>query len=175
MKTGFNNAFVNIPGTKYYKYHGIMMPCNVQPDPPPFEDVPNDFDECYWEIWKDFSWYSAGNMYVRYLPADFHPSSDDDPCNPKFYDGKARYYFCELSLYCYYPWYGVTIFYNDGLNCKFSSEGALAGYRYKAWFNRLYAAYTPVMGTGPAGPGSHVTIWRTVCGEFNPKWPVPPT
>jgi len=36
MRTGFTNAFINKPLKKYYSYHGILMPCNIQPDPEPF-------------------------------------------------------------------------------------------------------------------------------------------
>jgi len=38
MRTGFTNAFPNKPLKKYYSYHGILMPCNIQPDPEPFID-----------------------------------------------------------------------------------------------------------------------------------------
>lgn len=175
MKTGFTNAFVNKPLTKYYSYHGIIKPCNVQPNPDPFEDFPNTYTECVWQIWKDFDFHSVGNMYVKYLVGDFAPSSDNDPCAKKFWDGKARYYYCEVSLYCYKPAWGTTLFINDGLHCKLSSEGSYDPYLYKAWFGRLWAGVNIVMGTGPSGWGSHVRIWRTICGEFNPNWPVPPT
>lgn len=36
MRTEFTNAFPNKPLNKYYMYHGILMPCNIQPDPEPF-------------------------------------------------------------------------------------------------------------------------------------------
>jgi len=36
MRTGFTNAFPNKPLKKYYSYHGILMPCYIQPDPEPF-------------------------------------------------------------------------------------------------------------------------------------------
>lgn len=33
MKTCFKKAYTDIPATKYYYYHGLIMPCNIQPDP----------------------------------------------------------------------------------------------------------------------------------------------
>jgi len=33
MKTCIEKAFVDITATKYYKYHGLIRPCNIQPDP----------------------------------------------------------------------------------------------------------------------------------------------
>jgi len=35
MRTGVPKAYVNIPGKKYYNYHGLIMPCNIQPEPEP--------------------------------------------------------------------------------------------------------------------------------------------
>ena len=35
MKTGLIKAYVNIPGVKSFKYHGINSNCNKQPDPDP--------------------------------------------------------------------------------------------------------------------------------------------
>lgn len=40
MKTGFVQAYANIPVKKYYRYHGIIRDCLIEPDPDPFEDWP---------------------------------------------------------------------------------------------------------------------------------------
>jgi hypothetical protein len=40
MKTGFVKANVNIPGNKYYKYHGLNRSCDIQPDPDPLIGFP---------------------------------------------------------------------------------------------------------------------------------------
>lgn len=46
MKTGFVRAFINIPGNKAYKYHGLNKSCNIQPDPDPFlpvDTIPGEY------------------------------------------------------------------------------------------------------------------------------------
>ena len=174
MKTGFNNAFVNIPGTKYYSYHGIIKPCNVQPDPDPFEDFPNTYTECVWELWKELWPFSAGNTYIHYNQADFFPSSDNDPCSQKFSDGKARYYYCQVHHVAYGGYSIMGIFYNNGVQCK-SSFWTKWGYTFdKAWFNRLWKGSNLCVWINPCGWGTYIKIWRTICGEYNPNWPVPP-
>ena len=39
-KTGFSNGFANIPGQKYYKYHGWVRECNIEPILPPYLEFP---------------------------------------------------------------------------------------------------------------------------------------
>lgn len=40
MKTGFIQAYANIPVSKCYMYHGMIRDCNIEPDPDPFEEYP---------------------------------------------------------------------------------------------------------------------------------------
>ena len=174
MKTGFTNAFVNKPLTKYYSYHGIIKPCNVQPNPDPFEDFPNTYTECVWEIWYDQYIESPGYVTIYYGTEDFYPSSDPDPCPVKFPDGKARYYFCEVTLYHRYGSGLMIIFGNDGLNCTLKTEGKTGEVWYKAWFNRINKQFNYIVLVNASRLPSRIRIWRTVCGEFNPNWPVPP-
>lgn len=174
MKTGFNNAFVNIPGTKYYSYHGRVMPCNIQPDPAPFDDFPNTYDPCVWEMIYDTDFESPGIFGYKYRATDFFPSSDDDLCPDKFPGGRARYYYAEVSLYSRYGIDNMVLLWNSGFICDFESVLKYGEHIYKAWFGKLWAGSDVLIMTTPAKLPSHLTIWRTICGEFNPNWPVPP-
>jgi len=40
-KTGFSNGFANVPTQKYYKYHGLVRECNIEPILPPYLEFPN--------------------------------------------------------------------------------------------------------------------------------------
>jgi len=174
MRTGFTNAFVNKPLTKYYSYHGIIMPCNVQPNPDPFEDFPNTYTECVWELWKEKDIHSSGNTWIRYGRDDFFPSSDNDPCADKHSDGMARYYYAQVHKVKYPTSSGNVIFYSNGLDCGLASWSTPDDPLDKAWFNRLWAGSSAVLGVNPSGWGTWIKIWRTVCGEFCGNWPVPP-
>ncbi|GAI13710.1 unnamed protein product, partial [marine sediment metagenome] len=96
----------------------------------------------------------------------FYPSSDNDTCDIKHYDSKARYYYAEVIVHKSSSSNWCVIFQNNGLECKGQGISTQEDIFYKAWFNRLYAGRTYVAGTGPTGVGSHIRIWRTVCGEF---------
>lgn len=175
MKTGFTNAFVNKPLTKYYSYHGIIKPCNVQPNPDPFEDFPNTYTECVWEVIYDTYFQSSGTFFYKYKASDFFPSSDNDPCPAKFPDGKARYYFAEVTLLNRFGSGNTILIWNSGLICNFDSVLTTDLIIYKAWFDRLWAGSNVIIMSTPAKLPSHLRVWRTICGEFNPNWPVPPT
>lgn len=175
MKTGFTNAFVKIPGTKYYSYHGIIKPCNVQPNPAPFEDYPNTYIECVWEIVYDLYYQSSASFNFFYRPDYFYPSSDNDPCPRKFADGRARYYFAEVTLHNRHSSGNMAIIWNSGLKCNYDFANKTGTYFYKAWFDRLWAKTNVLIMTSAAKLPSRIRVWRTVCGEFNPNWPVPPT
>lgn len=41
-KTGFSNGFANVPGQKYYKYHGIVRSCDIEPILPPYLEFPTE-------------------------------------------------------------------------------------------------------------------------------------
>ena len=150
------------------------MPCNVQPNPAPFEDFPNTYTECVWEIVKDIYYESSASHNFYYSWSEFFPSSDDDPCTYKFPDGKARYYFAEVTLYARYPPGLLVIVWSNGLECKYGQASGNGTVMYKAWFDRLWAKSNLLFYTSAARLPSHVRVWRTVCGEFNPNWPVPP-
>ena len=175
MKTGFNNAFVNIPGTKYYSYHGFLMPCNIQPDPSPFEIFPNTYTTCIWEIVYDLDFESPGTFFIHYQPDKFYPSSDSDFCLDKFPGGKQRYYYAEVRLLNRFTPANMVIIWNSGFVCNFENVSKYGTELYHAWFGKLWAGSSTLIMTTPARLPSHLTVWRTVCGEFNPNWPVPPT
>jgi len=74
IKTCIKKSYVDIPATKYYKYHGLIMPCNIQPDPECFEDVPTD-ERVYPILSKTFyptSVFSCGEAH--WPPNLFNPS-----------------------------------------------------------------------------------------------------
>ena len=54
MKTGFGHGFPHIPGTKYYKYHGFIRPCLIEPNPGPF--LPVDTEPEYGPLeWRQYN------------------------------------------------------------------------------------------------------------------------
>ncbi|GAJ13326.1 unnamed protein product, partial [marine sediment metagenome] len=174
MCTGFTNFDAKRMMKKYYSYHGLIMACNIQPNPGPLVCIPEFVDTCPWELWKDVTFESAGNVYFKYVQGDFSPSSDIDPCAKKFTDGMARYYYCEVTLYYRHGPGLMGIFYNNGLECKSSFWTYRNTVFHKAWFNRLWQGSNVVVWVNPSRLPTNVKIWRTICGEFNGNWPVPP-
>jgi len=76
MDTCFNKGFNDIPAKKYYKYHGLIMPCNIQPDPVCFSRY--DTKDPYGPpITRHFSaYYDVGWNYgdFNYIDAHNHVS-----------------------------------------------------------------------------------------------------
>ena len=72
MKTCIVKGFVDVPGTKYYYYHGMLRPCNIQPEIVCFDKV--DTTEGYGpEKTKTFSsYYDVGWNYGDFVYADGH-------------------------------------------------------------------------------------------------------
>jgi len=49
-KTGFSNGFARIPAQKYYKYHGMVRECNIEPVLPPYLEFPTvEVDPLIWD------------------------------------------------------------------------------------------------------------------------------
>ena len=84
MITCVKKAFIDIPATKYYKYHGLIKPCNIQPDPvcfltydtgepwgPPIERTFSAYYDVGWN-YSDFNYTDAhdhvsGGIYGPYI------------------------------------------------------------------------------------------------------------
>lgn len=174
MKTGFVNAFVNKPLNKNYSYHGILKPCNVQPNPEPFEDFPNDYTASVWELFIDKDFDSSRYTHIRARLEDIYPSSDEDVCVTKWPDGKNRYYFCEMQFYGRVPPQWMVLTWSNGLNCDYKWVKNYGTYMYKAWFDKWYAASDVICYVYKSKIGSHVKVWRSSTGEFPGYYPVPP-
>jgi len=72
MKTCFKKGFLDIPATKYYYYHGLIRPCNIQPDPICFKDY-NTTGEYGPPITKTFTaYYDVGWNYSDFNYTDAH-------------------------------------------------------------------------------------------------------
>jgi len=78
-KTGFSNGFANVPSQKYYKYHGIVRSCDIEPVLPPYLEFPTtEVDPLIWNpllanwisptgyeksIGEPDKWYNEPNAY----------------------------------------------------------------------------------------------------------------
>ena len=65
-KTGFSNGFANIPTQKYYKYHGLVRECNIEPILPPYLEFPTSKEKHYIKIYVSesrFSVYKRDDVY----------------------------------------------------------------------------------------------------------------
>lgn len=75
MKNCFVNAYIKKPLKKYYMYHGILMECNIAPDPDPLECI--DLSETW--ATHEFKLYSgtfeeSGGYDARHIRTEY---SDD--------------------------------------------------------------------------------------------------
>lgn len=175
MKTGFSNIFANIPAVKYYKYHGMLIPCNKQPDFTPilYEDLlhPGPVWELRYEIWP----VKIGNYYVSYDYYDFIPSSEYKYCYLGFPDNLVRYYFFEIAYYNGIPGHGWFILFANGKYCNWQVDSGFSDYFYLARSRYIWGRYNYLMIIQNPGEGTHVRVWRSSTGELPPGYPVPPT
>ncbi|GAI04439.1 unnamed protein product, partial [marine sediment metagenome] len=175
MCTGFTNFDAKRMMKKYYSYHGVIMACNIQPNPEPFTCEPEKPPGPKWELIYDFDFNLNYLWKWAYKDRDYFPSSDIDPCDDHFRDGMRRYYFCEMLAKRDWSYSRVTIYYSDGLNCKFSSVTEREGDLYMAWFNAIWENFNDLVWVSHPFIGSHMKVWRSENGEFPGGWPVPPT
>lgn len=172
-KTGFVNAHIDKTNTKYYKYHGIIKPCNIQPNPDPGIVYPQKPPGPGWELIWDTDFYYNGIFRRTYQAYDFLPSSDFDPCPQHFPDYKKRYYFCELhyvKVYWAVPLWIAWPVYEACNTISFMEPGT---YAYKAWFGELWAGADYVFMVAYPVAGSHYKIWRSTTGELPSYYPIP--
>jgi len=176
MKTCIVKGFVDIPATKYYKYHGMIMPCNIQPDPVCFVSVDTKLSK--WVLIYDDYPPTANSWKRDFDYTLFPPSIYNDICYFKFPDGKRRFYFYEIYFVFVerYPGDFWSVSWDDGLNCTMDGETGITGHFYKSMWGLLeygfpgeqYCIYL-----NPSGAGSHVRIWASVEGDLPLTNPVP--
>jgi len=176
MKTCVVKGFVDVPGTKYYKYHGLIMPCNIQPKIVCFDRYDTELSE--WVLIYD-DYPPTANSWKRVFDYTyFPPSIYSDICFFKFPDHKKRYYFYEI-YYVFverYPGDWWTVHWDTGADCCMNGELGITGHFYKANYDFLeygapgdqYCIYLD-----PSGLGSHVRIWASVTGNLPSYYPVP--
>jgi hypothetical protein len=170
MITGFENIYAKIPTIKYYKYHGMLFPCNDQPEPKTFQNYPLG-PGAEWVLIYDV-WPPYINLYIMYYQTrDFLPSSDIDICMNKFPDNKIRYYFMEITYYTYQ---------SDGLYDMVIQKGSICGeYKergynfevYKTINDQLWAFDTRMLYLLWCKPPTHIRVWASNTGEkpgYNP-------
>lgn len=170
----FVQSYVKIPLNEIYPYHGTKKRCRKYSRPGPFRKshcVPVETD---WELFQEGDLQGTGIKTIHYNPYNFLPSSDNDRCEIKVPDGKARYYFCELDYY-QYPSIGyMVIQYNDGLKCGWGGWSGGTEYMYAAWFQKFWIASNTIFWVYSPKLPSHYKIWRTRNGEFSGCYPVAP-
>jgi len=177
MKNGFYKGFIDIPSKKYYKYHGLIMPCNIQPDPEPLIKIPLVPAPAEWVLIYDEWPVQNGQWLLKYNPDFIKPSSIGDPCFHSWPDGKQRYYFFEVDYY----WNGLdkfwTIRWSDGLNCAFDGGSSSRAYMHfefskLVWFGwDIWEDYLIYL-ENPAA-GTNVKIWASTTGELPADLPSP--
>ena len=71
-KTGFSNGFADVPTQKYYKYHGLVRECNIEPILPPYGEyqtdrpvITTDFSLNYWNDCYAYSGISYADVHER--------------------------------------------------------------------------------------------------------------
>jgi len=169
-KTGFSNGFANVPGQKYYKYHGIVRSCDIEPILPPYLEFPTGTGEPEWVLIYDEWPVQNGPWKLIYNPDYIKPSSIGDPCFHSWPDGKRRYYFFEIDYY----WNGLdtfwTIRWSDGQDCCFDGGSGSHPYIHLeysklVWFGwDIWEDYLIYLEN--CAPGTNVKIWASTTGEL---------
>ena len=170
MQNGFAKGFIDIPGKKYYKYHGLNKDCNIQPEPENFLEEPlNPADPRWVLVIDEIIGLQLGDYLVKYEQWWFKPSIIGDPCFHGWPDGKRRYYFFEVDVYGRgYPEFW-NINWSDGLNCCFdggSSTRPHIHFEYSklVWFgwdvwNNYIISFNNIA-------GANVKVWASTTGEL---------
>lgn len=173
MRTGFTNAFPNKPLNKYYMYHGILMPCNIQPDPEPFKSYEMPEEIPTWirtycnlkVVWPYF--------YLEYKAEDFLPSRWLDLCTRRWPDGFERYYFLELYIQKVPEYPEILVDLNYGNDCDYLIYHVTEEYEHIAMWFKLYSYYKWIFRVKVTEAAHTSRVWRTSDGNLNMNWPVP--
>lgn len=173
MKTGFANAYTRNFVNKYYKYHGLVMPCYKEPDPPPFRDIDTKKPGADWEIiYERFN--TTQQVYtVDYDVWAFKPAQIDDMCSIKFPDGKYRHYFCILEIFDGTFFIGWAMDLNGIVKCKVTSKAGQWKYFYKSYVATIWAGKPFLVWIFQWVPNSHFVIYRSTTGDMPDYYPVP--
>lgn len=165
MKTGFVKAFIDKTAKKYYNYHGLIMPCNLQPEPDTLIEYPITSGGTWVVIYEWWTRYYGESSY-SYSWRDFLPSSINDLCSTKFPDGKVRHYKLEVEYTSGVPgsqWYVIWV---NGKICNWDGIFSYDNYMYITADCYLWAETTQLIKLWNAKPGTHIRIWGTSNGEL---------
>ncbi len=176
MQTCIVKGFVDVPGTKYYYYHGMLRPCNIQPEIECFDKIDTTLSK--WKLIYDDRPATADSWKRDFDYLLFPPSTQSDICYFKFPDHKRRYYFYEI-YYVFVPRYDPdwwTVHWDHGIDCCMNGELGVTHYYYKANYDFLEygePGYQYCIYLDPVTLGTHVRIWATTDGNLPDYYPVP--
>ena len=173
MITCIKKAFTDIPATKYYNYHGMIMPCNIQPDPECFKTYDTGEGTPTWVRLYCNLRVVGDYFYLYYDVADVLPSGWIDQCVHKFPDREERYYFLELYLQKDPSYPTIQIDINYGNQCKFFEYIMTEQLENIAMVFNLFAGYDWIFRYKYLQAASANKVWKTSNGRFNQNWPVP--
>lgn len=177
MKTGYSTGNIRKPKTKYYYYHGILMPCYTQFEPLPFYTAEEEILGTQWVLIYDEWPVCDGQWLLKYNPNYVKPSQVIDPCIPGWPDGFRRYYFFSIDYY----WNGKDVFWtirwSDGMNCCFDGGSSTKPYIHIAyskliWWGDFEWEDWLIYLENPA-PGTNVKIWVSNNGDLPEGTPEP--
>ena len=173
MKTCIVKGFVDVPGTKYYYYHGMLRPCNIQPEIECFDKIDTEENTTVWQLIYEEWPVQSGYYYLNYILEDFIPSVEEQNCDINFLDDKRRYYFYEVDYYkgSEYPY--LWFAWQDGFWCFQNFIQQRVEHLYKANYSYLIAETTRLIFLQNPATGSHIRIWRSKDGELPDYFPVP--
>ena len=173
MQTCIVKGFVDIPATKYYYYHGLIKPCNIQPNPECFLKIDTEEGQLYWdpiyEVWP----VKTGEYTLYYEATDFLASDETDPCRYDWPDEKARYYYFEIEYYNGSPGEGWYILLNNGKYCNFQVDSGFDDYHYRAMYRWVWYSPNFLLKVKNPGEGTRIKVWRSSTGLLPDYWPVP--
>ena len=115
MKNGFSKGYVDIPATKYYDYHGLIKPCNIQPEIPPLLDPENTkTDPIVWEEHRA-TWLVA-NGFEKDEGVGDHVYNE--PWGYVYNDGASAIVWIETPSPSYTAWTFYIIFTRGNIACN---------------------------------------------------------
>jgi len=165
MKTGFVNAYVNIPGRKSFKYHGMNDNCVDQIDPYTRRNYDTDpVSLAHWVLFADIEPW--GYFLPHWDGYPFLPSTDPDPCTEKFPDGFARYIKYEFLIVKFNPDDYYFYLAMDGWTCgQIIKDGYDVPLVYK-YNGRIWRGDGTLCMLYNCAPGSYLRIWGSDTGEW---------
>jgi len=91
MQTCIVKGFVDVPGTKYYYYHGMLRPCNIQPEIECFDKIDTTLSKWKLIMMIDLPLLIVGKEILIIFIPSFHTKAIFVTSNSP--DHKRRYYF----------------------------------------------------------------------------------